>query len=233
MPVNVRVFLSQPSTASVVSMTKGPRQAVKPAGERDAQAGRFRREVPSSSARYEVSVPATAAITPSLFPRTAASGAQLRVAAGFTQGRSVRILTVVREVELKFGDVNLVASRPVEHRFADPIRGELRRPVNVVPQVTVGLDTTLIIVPTATRRTQRVVARVTSGSPEPVTGTLRLRIPAGWSISPREAAFTLNGDGEQTSAAFIVTAPASRRVGRFEIGRRRGSAPRRSRRTSR
>ena len=65
-PVNVRVFLSQPSTASVVSMTvKAPSSwAVKPAGERDAQAGRFRREVPSSSARYEVSVPTAAIAQP-------------------------------------------------------------------------------------------------------------------------------------------------------------------------
>ena len=69
------------------------------------------------------------------------------MAAGFTQGRSVRILTVVREVELVWRREprGIEASRA---RFADPIRGELRRPVNVVPQVTVGLDTTLIIVPT-------------------------------------------------------------------------------------
>ena len=83
-PVNVRVFLSQPSTASVVSMTvKAPSSwAVKPAGERDAQAGRFRREVPSSSARYEVSVPATAAITQPI----SSNG---RVRATATSGRRV------------------------------------------------------------------------------------------------------------------------------------------------
>jgi hypothetical protein len=122
------------------------------------------------------------------------------------------------EVELKVGDVNLVASRPVEYRFADPIRGELRRPVSVVPQVTVGLDASLLIVPTGNApRTQRLVARVTSGSPEALTGTLRLRIPAGWSVSPQEAPFTLTGDGERTSVAFTVTAPATRRSGRFAI----------------
>jgi hypothetical protein len=122
------------------------------------------------------------------------------------------------EVELRVGDVNLVVSRPVQYRFADPIRGELRRPVNVVPRVTVGLDTSLLIVPLGNAsRTLRVVARVTSGSPEPVSGTVRLRVPGGWSVSPQEAAFTLANADDQTSAAFSVTAPANRRAGRFDI----------------
>jgi len=67
--VNVRVFLAQPSLASVGSMTvKAPQAwAVKEAADREAQGGRGRREVPTSSARFEVSVPATAAITQPYF----------------------------------------------------------------------------------------------------------------------------------------------------------------------
>ena len=78
--------------------------------------------------------------------------------------------------------------------------------------------TALLIVPLGNAaRAQRVVARVTSGSPEPVSGTVQLRIPAGWSVSPQEASFTLKTAGDQTSAAFTVTAPANRRTGSFDI----------------
>jgi LmbE family N-acetylglucosaminyl deacetylase len=218
--VNVRVFLAQPSLASVTSMTvKVPSSwAVKSAGDRDAPGGRFRREVPSSSARYDVSVPATAAFTQPYFLERPRQSDSYQWPQDSPKGAPFGSALLFGEVELKVGDVNLVASRPVEYRFADPIRGELRRPVSVVPQVTVGLDTALLVVPTGNApRTQRLVARVTSGSPQALTGTVRLRIPAGWSVAPQEAPFSLKSDGEQTSVAFTVTAPATRRAGRFDI----------------
>jgi len=219
--VTVRVFLAQPSLASVGSMTvKAPQAwAVKEATDRDAQGGRGRREVPTSSTRFEVSVPATATITQPYFLEQPRQGDRYRWPEGSAKGTPFAPSLLFGEVGVKVGDVNLVVSRPVQYRFADPIRGELRRPVNVVPRVTVGLDTPLLIVPLGGNvpRAQRVVARVTSGSPEPVSGTVRLRAPAGWSVSPQDAPFALKSPDEQTSAAFTVTAPANRRSGSFDI----------------
>ena len=217
--VSVRVFLAQPSIASVTSavVKTPPSWTVKNAEDREPQGGRGRREVPDNSARFQVSAPAAAAVTQPYFLEQPRQGDSYRWPEGSPKGAPFDSSLLQGEVTVRIGDVNLVVSRPVQYRFADPIRGELRRPINVVPKVAVGLDAALVIVPTGnTPRTQRVVARVTSGSAEPVTGTVRLRIPAGWSVSPQEAPFTLN-DGEQTSAAFTVTAPASRRAGRFEI----------------
>jgi hypothetical protein len=218
--VSVRVFLAQPAQASVASMTvkAPPSWAVKPAGDREAQGGRGRREVPSSSARYEVSVPATAPITQPYFLERPRQGDSYQWSQGSPKGAPFASPLLIGEVELTVGGVNLVASQPVEYRFADPIRGELRRPIAVVPEVTVGLDTTLLIVPLGnTPRAQRVVARVTSGSPAPVRGTVRLRIPPGWSLVPQEAPFALQSDGDQASAAFTLTAPANRRAGSVDI----------------
>jgi LmbE family N-acetylglucosaminyl deacetylase len=228
--VTVRVFLTQRSSASVVSMTlKAPSSwSVSPAADREASAGRFRREVPSSSARYEVSVPATAAITQPYFLERARQGDSYQWPQGSPKGAPFASSLLIGEVAMNVGGVDLMVSRPVEYRFADPIRGELRRPVSVVPQVTVGLDTALLIVPLGNApRTQRVVARVTSGSPEPVSGTVRVRMPAGWSVVPQETSFHLKGDGEQTSAAFTVTAPANRRAGTLDLvaEARLGSSP--------
>jgi LmbE family N-acetylglucosaminyl deacetylase len=219
--VNVRVFLAQPSLASVGAMTvKAPQSwAVKQAVDREAQGGRGRREVPNSSARFEVSVPATAAITQPYFLEQPRQGDSYRWPQGSTKGAPFAPSLLIGEVVLNVGDATLVVPRPVQYRFADPIRGELRRPMSVVPRVTVGLDTALIIVPLGGNapRAQRVVARVTSGTPEPVSGTVRLRVPAGWSVSPQEAPFALKNAAEQTSAAFTVTAPPNRRVGSFGI----------------
>jgi hypothetical protein len=106
----------------------------------------------------------------------------------------------------------------VTYRFADQIRGELRRVPSVVPKITVGLDATLLVVPLGSApQRQRIVARVSSASQDSVSGALRLGVPAGWTVSPRERPFTLKATGDQTSAAFTITAPANRKSGQFQI----------------
>src|SRR5262249_24347822 len=57
---------------------------------------------------------------------------------------------------------------------------------------------------------QNLVARVTSFSPQPISGTMRLRLPQGWTSTPAEAPFTLKASGDKTSTPFVVTVPASR-----------------------
>jgi hypothetical protein len=106
----------------------------------------------------------------------------------------------------------------VQFRYADAVRGELRRDVNVVPRVAVGLDTPLLVVPLGTTTNQqKLVVRATSFSSTPVSGTLRLRLPQGWTSTPTEAPFILKTNGDKTSTAFVVSAPARRTAGRLEI----------------
>jgi hypothetical protein len=56
-----------------------------------------------------------------------------------------------------------------------------------------------------------------SFSTQPVSGTLRLRLPQGWTSTPAEAPFALKTNGDKTSTPFIITAPARRTVGTFDI----------------
>ena len=94
----------------------------------------------------------------------------------------------------------------------------MRRDVNVVPAVAVGLDTRLLVVPTgAAPKPQRLVVRVAGFSPQGVAGTLRLKLPAGWTSTPTEAPFSLKGAGEKTSTPFVVTPPARRTAGTVSI----------------
>jgi LmbE family N-acetylglucosaminyl deacetylase len=218
--VNVRVFLTQPSTATVVSTTmKAPpgwrvRQLADPGTER----GRARRETPSSSARFEVSVPATAAVTQPYFLEEPRQGDSYRWPQGSPRGMPFAPSPLTGEVTVSIGGMEILATAPVQYRVADPIRGEVRRVPGVVPKVSVGLDASLLVVPTgATPHPQRIVVRASSFSSEPVSGTLRLRVPTGWGVSPAEAPFTLATHGEQMSAAFTVTAPANRKPGSFDI----------------
>jgi LmbE family N-acetylglucosaminyl deacetylase len=121
-------------------------------------------------------------------------------------------------VTLTIGGADVTITRPVQFRYADAVRGELRRDVNVVPRVAVGLDTSLLVVPLgATPNQQKLVIRATSFASQPITGTVRLKLPEGWTSAPAEAPLTLKANGDKTSTPFIVTAPARRAAGHFDI----------------
>jgi len=218
--VNVRVFLTQPSTTTIMSIAlKAPSGwVVKQTPNREAAGGRGRRETPTRSTRYEVSVPANAGITQPYFLEESRTGDSYRWPQGSPKAMPFAPSPLTSEVGLTIGGIDLIAVQPVEYRFADQIRGELRRVPNVVPKLTVGLDTSLLVVSSGTSPHQtRIVAHVASGSPESISGTLRLRVPEGWDVSPREASFTLKKNGEQTSTAFMLTAPANRKAGSFAV----------------
>ena len=87
-------------------------------------------------------------------------------------------------------------SRPVRYRFADRVRGELRRDLNVVPELSVSFDSDLLVVPTAgAPQAQRLVVTATSFVNRSVTGTLRLRLPAGWTSTPASSPFSVTSSG--------------------------------------
>ena len=218
--VNVRVFLTQPSIVTVVStmVTAPPLWRVIPTADRELEGGRGRRETPSRSTRYEVSVPATAAITQPYFLEEPRQADTYVWPQGSPKGLPFAPPQLTGEVTVTINGVEITTSAPVSYRFADQIRGELRRIPAVVPPISVGLDTSLLVVPVgATPHRQRVVVRASSFSSGPVSGVLRLRVPTGWTVTPAEAAFTLNAKGTQTSAPFTVTAPPNRKPGRYTV----------------
>jgi hypothetical protein len=46
---------------------------------------------------------------------------------------------------------------------------------------------------------------------------LKLTLPQGWTAAPADVPFTLKSAGDKTSATFVVTAPARRTAGAFDI----------------
>ena len=108
-------------------------------------------------------MPAGAAVTQPYFLREPRRGDMYQWPAGGerTVPFDAPLLTV--EVSAEIGGAAVVIARPVQYRMGDRVRGELRRDVNVVPAVTVGVDSPLMIVPTGSApNTQRVVVRTTN-----------------------------------------------------------------------
>ena len=234
LPVDVRVFAASASLASISSATLRVPAGWTASPKEAATGGEpaFRREVPTKSWQFTVGVPRDAALTQPYFLRQPRHGDKYEWPDDAPKGLPFAPPLMMADVSLEIGGVAVTVSRPVQYRFGDRIRGELRREVNVVPPITVGVDTRLLIVPVGSPATtsasgpsraaagpnrQQLVVRAMSSSPDPLSGRLRLRLPEGWTASPAEAPFTLQSEGDKTSFPFIVTAPAGRRPGTFEI----------------
>ena len=123
------------------------------------------------------------------------------------------------QVSLKVGGEPVMAGASVQYRYADPARGEIRRELNVVPALTVSLESNLLIVPTSSEpRSERVVVRVESHSGEAVSGGVRLELPSGWTSVPPEGAFDLERKGDGTAQVFQVEIPGGTPKGTYSIG---------------
>ena len=96
---------------------------------------------------------------------------------------------------------------PVLYRWTDRVRGDLYRPVVVVPEVAVALGEQTLVFPDRQPKPVRVTLRNNTGTD--AAGTLRLKLPAGWTASPSEIPATVKARGEEFRATFNVTPPAN------------------------
>jgi LmbE family N-acetylglucosaminyl deacetylase len=95
---------------------------------------------------------------------------------------------------------------PVLYRWTDRVRGDLYRPVVVVPEVAVAVGEQTLIFPDRQPRQVRVTLK--NNTAADAAGTLKLKLPAGWTATPSEIPATLKARGEEFRATFNVTPPA-------------------------
>jgi LmbE family N-acetylglucosaminyl deacetylase len=224
--VHVNVF--QPDGAPV---TAGGSTLVVPAGwtaapvpPPDAAGGnpvaRFFREEPSRTEQWDVTVAADAPPTEPYWLRTPRTGPVFSWTGVPTalQTRPFDPPLLVARVPLTIGGAAVTVERPVVFRYADPVRGEIRRDVAIVPAVTVAFDETLAIVPTgAAAQPRGVRVRVRSETLPSGPGVVRVLPPDGWQVTPATAPITFTSRGEGASVPFTVTPPASVAPGAYTL----------------
>ena len=81
-----------------------------------------------------------------------------------------------------------------------------------------NLDSQLEIVPTATlTQPRRIAVRLQNNATTAQEGSLTLRVPAGWTVTPSAAPFALPRKGDRTAIAFTVTPGRTTAPGRYQI----------------
>ncbi|HTM49360.1 MAG TPA: PIG-L family deacetylase [Bryobacteraceae bacterium] len=108
--------------------------------------------------------------------------------------------------EIQAGTERIELQRPLHYRYVEPDRGELTRPVQIVPPVAVSLSDNVLVFPNG--KAQRVLATVKANIGK-TSGELRLEVGQGWKVEPAARTFHLGDAGEQAEMSFEVT-PARR-----------------------
>ena len=122
------------------------------------------------------------------------------------------------ETILEIGGEEITVKKDVQYRYADDIRGELRRDVAVVPLVSVALDSNLLIAPVSNKPgKQKIIVSVTNNAPRETKGIIKLTLPKGWTTTPGTADFTLKNRGEKTALSFDLTIPANTKPDDYKI----------------
>lgn len=101
---------------------------------------------------------------------------------------------------------------PVFYRWVDRVRGELYRPVAIVPEVTISLDEPVYLFPDGAPRALRVRVEARNA----LDGSARLLLPDGWSSTPAAHEVSLAA-GETRELSFDVTPGAASGTIRAEI----------------
>lgn len=176
-----------------------------------------------ASARYEVrrlalTPPPDAPLTEPYFLQRPRRGAQYdwSAAPDSLRGEALDPPLLMARVTLDIGGTRVTLRREVSWRYADQARGEVRRPVFVVPAIGVSVSPDVVVWPVPSSTARTVTVELVHNERGTTSGELRLELPGDWpEVAPQR--FTLQGEGTRRSYAFAVRAPASLAPGSYDI----------------
>lgn len=168
--------------------------------------------------RFRVRVPADAAPTEPYFLRQPRDGDLYRWPADWSvDARPFEPAPVQAVARVTLAGATVPVQREATFREVDPRQGELRRPVLVVPAVSVLLEPEVTILPTNDpSRALRYRVRLTGEAPQPVSGVLHVTVPPGWRADADGQRITL-APGEPRDVEVAVTPPAGVTAGSIPV----------------
>ncbi len=179
---------------------------------------RPRREDAFNAAFFTVSAPANAKPTQPYWLDKPRKNFNFDWQESDERNMSFQSALMTAEAVLEVGGEEISVKKDVQYRYADDIRGEIRRDIAVVPMVSVALDSNLIIAPIAAKASkQKLVVSVTNNAPRETKGTLKISLPTGWKATPLSAEFKLKNRGEKTAVSFDVTIPANAKPDDYKL----------------
>tara|TARA_R110000851_G_scaffold77514_3_gene170547 strand:- start:40407 stop:42899 length:2493 start_codon:yes stop_codon:yes gene_type:complete len=112
--------------------------------------------------------------------------------------------------ELQFGNLTIPFTKNIIYKFNDPVKGEVYRPLEVLPEVTASITEKVLIFASDDAENVSVIVRAGKDN---ISGNVSLNHPEGWKVEPPQQAFQLERNGETKTFNFTVTPPSGQSEG--------------------
>ena len=111
---------------------------------------------------------------------------------------------------LTINNVPIEFSRNLIYKFRDPVKGEVYRPFEILPEVTASIAEKVIIF--SDNQVKNIPVTVKSGRNN-LSGSISLEHPKGWKIAPENHNFTFANKDQEQTFIFKVTPPENQDQG--------------------
>lgn len=119
-------------------------------------------------------------------------------------------------VRLSVAGVEFTVKEPLRVTLRDPQTGTVHPPLTVVPSISVRFAVEHGVLPIG-RRDYAASVVVRSNVKGPAQGTVRLKLPAGWSSAPPSLPFSFAKEDEEATLNFTVKPPSDLRQEAYTI----------------
>ena len=103
-----------------------------------------------------------------------------------------------------------VNSFPIQYRWVDPEKGELYRPLVIIPPVLLTMENEVIAF--SEDKSKEVKVKLKAGK-DSLKAKVKLQIPEGWKLEPSEIIVNLLKKNEEQTVVFKVTPPSNKSQG--------------------
>lgn len=111
---------------------------------------------------------------------------------------------------LNIETIDIPFNRPIVFKSNDPVKGEVYKPFEIIPEVSARISEKVIIMDNDTPRTIEVI--VTAGS-DNIEGYVELKHPEQWRVSPKTEQINITNKGQEQRIIFTITPPKNQNEG--------------------
>ena len=122
--------------------------------------------------------------------------------------KNIGIPDVIREIKATFtieiDGVEIPFDRTVIYKLNDDVKGEVYKPLDIVPEVTTAIQDKVVIF--NSDKSKKIAVKIKAGK-ENMNGILQLELPTNWEVNPKSIPFSLVKKGEEKTVSFEVSPP--------------------------
>jgi LmbE family N-acetylglucosaminyl deacetylase len=152
--------------------------------------------------RHKEILPASASYSNPYWLNEKSQGGFYTVSNPLMRGIPENIPTVKVWFDVSIGDFNLKVERSIVYKFTDPVKGEIYRPIEILPPASVNLTDKVFIF---TDKSPKTVKFTIKANMPDVKGTLQLKAGKGWDIAIKQADFSLAAKGDEVIMEATIT----------------------------